>query len=224
VLLDFGPEGLAWNRLTARLYGGSVTSSGRLARKTGRLDATLAWRDLRIEDVPTRASGERALAAILAGACSGEVRFERASRAANALGATGHVSLAEPRFLFVQSLAEPLSRYRLPAIDARGTKPATMTLRLERGELVAEPIALSLEGLDVDGVLRLREGRRVLGRLVVRLRDAYLAQSPLLAIPAALAGEVAIPLYILGTPGAIDVQTDALEILDGLLKAPRPRR
>jgi hypothetical protein len=225
-LLDFGPEGLAWHRLAGRFYGGSVSSSGKLARKTGALVATLTWRDVRVDAVPTRASGESGLAGQVAGACSGELHFERHSLAPHALTAYGHVSLDEPVFAFVRSFTSRLSRFGLPAIEPRGAKRATAKLRFERGEMVVEPIALAFDGIDVDGVLRLREAipasgasgkNRILGRLVVHLRDAYLGRSPLLAIPAAFSGEVVIPIYVRGTPGALDVKTDAMEILDGLL-------
>jgi hypothetical protein len=233
VLLDLGPEGLAWQALTGRLYGGTVSSSGRLARKSGALDASIAWQGVRVDSIPTNAAGESALAKVLAGACTGELRFARESRVEHGLSVRGEVTLADPRYLFVARFAPLLSRYRLPPIEARGASPATAKVRLERGEVVVEPIAVPLHGIDVGGVLRVREGGRLLGRLLVHLRGGYLSRSPLLAIPSAFAGDVVIPIYVRGTLGALDVQTDALEIFDGLLRGvrssartapPRPKR
>ncbi len=215
VLLDVDSEGLAWHRLAGRIHGGRFSSSGRLARAAGTLGATLEWSGVRVE-----AAGG-ALATVLRGASSGALRFERESLADHALEARGSVALDEPVYLFVRSFAPALERYRLPPLRARGGGPVRAGVHLQRGEIVVEPISASLDGIEVEGSVRLDREGRLLGRLAVHVLPAYLARSPILAIPAALSGKVTLPVHIGGTPSAPDLRTDALEILDGLIAGSR---
>jgi hypothetical protein len=217
-LLDLGPAGLAWQRVSGRLLGGTFTSSGRLGRATGALDATLAWEGLRVEELPVPRAD---LAAILRGACAGDVRVERAGRT-SALSARGELTILEPEYLFAKALAPRLDRYGLPPIPTRGRGPLRATLRLAGGELTVDPIAAGVRGVDVEGAVRLWGGGAVGGRILVRLAEEYLARSPLLSIPAATgSGSVVVPVYVRGTRAAPDVTTDAIEILDGLLARSR---
>jgi hypothetical protein len=221
VLLDVGPDGVSWQRLAARLYGGRVTSSGRAFRASGALGATLAWSGVTLDALPARSPGEPAIGALLGGRAAGELRFERESRAEHALEARGHVTVSEPVYHFVGRVAPTLARYGLPAVSRRGAGPLVAEMRLARGEVVIEPAAATLDGIEVEGSLRVRAGGDLLGRVHVHLLEGYLARSRLLALPAALSGRVTIPVYVTGPPGALDVRTDALEILDGLLAGSR---
>ncbi len=221
VLLDVGPDGLAWHQLAGRFYGGHFTSSGRIGRGTGALEATVAWDGVRVEDLPLRLPGARTLAETLRGACSGELHLERRSLARHGLTASGRVTLAEPEYPFVRSIAPALERYGLPSLDARGAGPFTATVSLERGEIVVEPVAATLDGIDLEGTLHVGAGGHVLGHVRVHLLEGYLARSALLSIPAAFAGKLVIPIHVRGTPDALEVETDALEILDGLLAGSR---
>jgi hypothetical protein len=124
----------------------------------------------------------------------------------------------------VRRLAADLGRYGLPPLDVRGSGPLDASLRLARGEIVIEPLALALDGIDVEAELRIREGGgHLLGRARVHLLSSYLSRSALLSLPAALSGKVTVPIYLRGRPGALQVRTDALEILDGLLRGKRAR-
>ena len=96
-------------------------------------------------------------------------------------------------------------------------------MRIEAGELVVEPLTATVDAAELEGALRLRADGRLLGRLHVHLRAHYLAESPILAVPAALMGKVTIPVDLAGTIADPSFSTDALEILDGLL-AQRGRR
>jgi hypothetical protein len=122
-----------------------------------------------------------------------------------------------PVYHFVRAFAPALSRYGLPPLRARAPSSLTAAVRLDRDEIVVEPISASLDGIDVDGAIRVAEGGRLLGRVQVHLLEGYLSRSALLAIPAALSKRVTIPVYLRGPPGALEVRTSALEILDGLL-------
>ncbi len=216
-LLDLGPLGLAWPRVSGRVLGGSFTSSGRLERM-GALASTLAWEGVRVEELPI-AGG--AVGEVLQGSCAGEVRFERAS-GASAPSVRGELTIAEPAYVFTKDLAPRLERYKLPPIPARGSGPLRAAIRLTRGELSIDPIAARLDGIDLDGSLTLGARGGVRGRFLVRLGEGYLAKSPLLAIPAATgSGSVVIPVYVRGTRGAPTVTTNAIEILDALLSRSR---
>ena len=63
--------------------------------------------------------------------------------------------------------------------------------------------------LGVDGALG--------GGVTVHLLEAYLGESALTSIPAALAGKVIVPIDLGGTVRAPEIRTDAWQILEGLL-------
>jgi hypothetical protein len=224
VLLDAGDHGLSWSDLHGRLYGGSVTSSGSLGRGTGALDALVAWSGVRVEEVPTAPSGRSAVAGVLAGASSGNVHFTRTGLTEHSLTAVGAISVADPVYSGVRRFAADLRRYGLPPVDRRGKGPLNAFLRLARGEIVIEPIAAALDGIDVEAELTIQErGDHLVGRARIHLLASYLSRSALLSLPAVLSGKVTIPVYVRGRPGALQVRTDALEILDGLLRGGRAR-
>src|SRR5262249_44586729 len=147
---------------------------------------------LRLEDLPTTAEGEAELASVLCGAASGDLRFERAGMPDRPLTGRGRITVAEPVYLFTRRYAPDLARYGLPAVHTRGKGPLTATLRVERDELVIEPLTAAVEGIDVGGGARLGEGGRLVGRVEIHLRESYLMSSPLLAIPGAFAGAITI--------------------------------
>ncbi len=219
VLLDVDPDRIAWQRLTGRFCGGTFSSSGRIALGAGgsALRADVAWRGVRVQDLPTGALGERALATVLRGVSSGELRFERRGLPGQGLGARGRVTIAQPAYRFARSLAPALARYGLPPIRTRGEGPLVATVRLDGGEILVEPLTAAVEAAELDGALRLGLDGRLLGRVRVHVHERYLAGSPILAVPAALMGKVTIPVDLGGTLDDPELRTDALEILDGLL-------
>ena len=208
-LLDAGPDRVAWQRLVGRFCGGAFSSSGHVAigQGGGALDAEVAWRGVRVQDLPTGPPGERAIASVLRGVSSGALRFERRGLPGQALVARGSVTVASPVYRFARSLTPALGRYGLPPIRARGEGPLAAAVRIEDGELVVEPLTAAVDAAELEGALRLRPDGRLLGRLRVHLRAHYLAGSPILAVPAALMGKVTIPVDLAGThrrPGATD--------------------
>lgn len=215
VLLDVDSDRLAWQGLSGSLLGGRFASSGRIGRG-GTLGATVEWSGVRVDALPVPA-----LAAALRGASSGALRFERESLAEHALQAQGRVTVEDPVYLFVRSLAPALARYRLPPLRARGGGPIRADVRLSRGEMVVERLDAALDGIEVNGTIRRDRRGQLVGRAEVHLLQGYLARSPILAIPAALSSKVVLPVYIAGTASAPDLQTNAREILDGLIQGTR---
>ncbi len=219
VLLDLDGERVAWSRFEGRLHGGRFSSSGRWGRG-GTLSAALEWSGVRVEEVPARAG---VVGTVLRGASSGAVRFERESLAEHALRAHGTVALDEPVYLFLRSLAPALERYRLPILTERGEGPVRAAVRFESGAFVVERLSAALDGIEVEGAIRLDRDGRLVGRVAVTLLQEYLARSPILAIPAGLVGKVTLPVHVGGTARAPAFQTDAREILDGLIEGSRVR-
>jgi hypothetical protein len=213
-LLDVDAERFAWHRFTGRFYGGSFSSSGAAAYATG-VEAALGWSGVRVELLPTHASGENRLASLLHGASSGELRFE--GRGDAPVGARGQLALSGPLYLVTRALAPRLDRYGLPRVRSRGRGPLSARLRFEGGVLHVESLAAAVEGVELAGDVRLGLDGAIGGTVVVHLLEAYLGQSALLAIPAALAGRVTVPVELGGTVSAPEIRTDGWQILEALL-------
>jgi hypothetical protein len=217
-LLDVSGDRLGWHDLTGRFYGGTLSSSGAVGfGDAGGLHAAVGFRGVRVELIPTQAAGESRLAGLLHGAASGEVKVDRHGFGAAPLFARGAVRVVEPRYFVLRALAEPLGRYGLPGLPVRGEGPLRAEVRLEHGEVHVEHLEAAVEGVELGGAARVGASGALEGRVVVNLLSAYLAQSPLLALPAAFAGRVVVPVELSGTVQAPDVRLDALEILEGML-------
>ncbi|MFT3776359.1 MAG: hypothetical protein QM820_64265 [Minicystis sp.] len=217
-VLDASPDRLAWHRLAGRFYGGTFASSGHIGfGDAAGLHATVGWNGVRVELLPTQATGESRLASLLHGAAAGEIHFERHGFDEAQLAARGEVSIVGPRYLVTHMLAEPLGRFGLPRLRSRGKGPLRARVRLDHGEIFVDGLEAAIEGIEVAGDVRLALDGRVGGRVIVHLLDTYLVQSPILAIPAAFAGRVTVPVDLGGTLSAPEIDTDALSILEGLL-------
>jgi hypothetical protein len=218
VLLDVDGERLAWRRFEGRLYGGTFWSSGQVGLSdAATLRATLGVRDVRVERLPTQSSGESRLADLLHGSLSGEVHVRRHGVPGAPVTARGELTVAEPVYLFTRGFAAELRRRGLPPIGPRGAGPLAVRVAVRGSALVVELLSAAASGVELGGDLHVGEGGELRGRLAVRLCDAYLAESALLAIPAAFAGRITLPVEVAGTARAPEVRVDARAALTGLL-------
>src|SRR6185437_10631457 len=131
----------------------------------GALDAEVAWRGVRVQDLPTGPPGERAVASVLRGISSGALRFERRGLPEQTLAAQGSIIVASPVYRLARSFTPALGRYGLPPIRPRGEGPLVAAVRIEAGELVVEPLTATVDAAELEGALRLRPDGRLLGRL-----------------------------------------------------------
>lgn len=214
-VLDVDAERFAWHKLKGRFCEGVFASSGRAAASG--LNATVGWSGVRVELVPTDASGTSALATLIHGASAGELRFERDGPPYRPIIGRGGTQLGDPTYFFAKKLAPMLERYGLPAIRPRGRGPLQARLVLGPGELLVESLQAAADGIEVGGDVRVGRDGRLAGRIAVHLLEEYLRQSVMLALPAAVAGRVTIPVDLGGTVSAPEIRTDAMEILEGLL-------
>lgn len=214
-LIDVSRDAFAWSRFTGRLYGGTFSSSGRVGLG---LDAVVRFESVRVEALPTQAEGASKLAALIEGAASGEVTFTRHAVERAKVKAEGGITIAEPRYLFVRALAPNLARFGLPRVPSRGRGPLSLRVALVREDLIVDRIACALDGVEVSGNVRARlDDGRLDGALTLHVQGSYLAKSPLLTVPAALAGRVIVPVTIGGTTTAPVIDTNAWAILEALL-------
>ena len=170
-----------------------------------------------MEALPTQAEGPSRLATLVHGAASGEVRLERHPFAGATLTGAGRVVVAEPRYLFVRELAPELARYGLPRVSSRGRGPFSARLLLDGAELCVDEIAASVDGVDVAGEVRVGLGGALAGKVALEVLEAYLRRSPVLAVPAAFAGRVVVPVEIGGTVREPKVRADVRGALEGLM-------
>lgn len=221
-LLDLDVARIAWHRLAGRAYGGWITSSGRAHfEPAGAFDAAVSWNGVRVEQLPTQAEGESRLASLIHGASSGELTFTRHAVDGAPIGARGRVSIAEPRYFLVQRFAADLGRYGLPAVGSRGAGPLTARVYFTGEALFVRQIVAAVDGVDLRGDVEIAVAGRLAGALVLRVRESYLAQSALLAVPAALAGRIEIPVDLAGSVSEPVIRTDARSILESLLSRNR---
>lgn len=218
VLVDADRGRLSWHRLRGRFCGGTFASSGRVAfGDGGGIHAVVGFADVRVEQIPTSASGPSRLASLLHGAASGEVRLDRHGFGDAPLSARGEITVADPRYLAARDLTEQLARFGLPRLRTTGRGPLTARVRLAHRELFVDALRAAVEGVDLAGDVRASLDGRLDGRVTVDLSAAYLSASPLLAVPAAIAGRVTIPVTLAGTVSAPEIRTDARAILDELM-------
>jgi autotransporter translocation and assembly factor TamB len=216
VLVDVDAERFAWHRLAARFGGGTFASSGRAGLAAGAgFHAVLSFQGVRVEQLPTDASGTRELAGVFEGAASGELRVEGTFE--GAVTATGRVTVDRPRYLFARAFTPALAPLGLPPVRAEGRGALVADVRYTRGELRVDPIAAPLDGIHVEGGARVDLEGRLGGRVLLHLMEGWLAQSALLALPAMALGRVTVPVELAGTVRAPRLSTDALEVLERML-------
>ncbi len=218
---------VVWSELSIDAYGGRLSSQG-LARlgvdtarpgrpspeKTVQLQTKVAFEALDLERAPLL-RGHR-LGAYLAGRASGELALKRGPR--GAIVGKARVAVADARYPILARIAPQLARYGLDALPLTGSEPLQLELEIDQRGLAILALSAAVRGarLDVES-LDVDDRAAVHGKLAVFLEGAYLRTSPILAIPAALIGDVRVPVHVRGTIGAPQAKVDVAETLEGLL-------
>ena len=118
------------------------------------------------------------------------------------------VYIFDPHFLLLRRARPALARFGLPLPDPRGTAPARLRARLDaRGVHVLELSAQIAAGR-IEGALDLDPEGALDGRARATVRRAWLERSALLELPAALAGDVTVPLLVAGSLAEPRVRAD----------------
>ncbi|MBI3891291.1 MAG: hypothetical protein HY303_07145 [Candidatus Wallbacteria bacterium] len=215
VCFELKPTRLEWRDFTVRAFGGKLAGCGfvELGVAGSGHGAELSWSQVRLEQLPTGASGARGLASLLRASASGAVHLRGTTGALDRLTGTGELLLSEPDYLLVRRATETLAGYGLPLPRSRGTGTCrcAVTLAGERIELSA--IRGNLEGIGFDGELAFTWAGSVDGTIRVHLESSYLSRSTMLALMA-MAGSVTIPILVRGSVSQPIVSADVAAALD----------
>jgi hypothetical protein len=210
-----------WSDVRGRFYGGIVRSQG-VFGWSGEgfrgVQATLAVSDAKIDRVPTpdgRRMGEH-----VEGLLSGQLELRRKSLD-EPFTARGAVTLESASYPVLARAAGPLGRYGLDPPDpvGRGPLSANVRYRGERWELSELSVATASGALR--GRVLVHTDGRLAGETHVVVNERYLRSSPLLEIPAVIAGDVRIPVSLGGTLASPRTDADLVGALDDLLGASR---
>jgi hypothetical protein len=207
---------VVWRDLEARVLGGKLASSGSVTLGANVvLDAIASCAGVRLEAIPSNAEGKTPLAETLRGALHAEVRLGYASKA---FAAFGRARVVEPDYVALAGAGEKLARYGLTAPSTRGVGPVEGMVSVRDRVARAESITARLDGIDVEGDVQVGFDGALEGALRAHLLQRYLRRSVLLAIPAALAERVVIPVTFSGTVHEPRVSADLVHTLDDFLE------
>ena len=183
--------GVMWSRLEARLYGGTVASSGVWERE-GRRQARVSFSQVAVHELPAIAGREPQH--LVRGRLSGSV----IARVDGHLVAAGDLMLEDAAFPVLDLVRPVLARYGLrpPNEDAFG--PVTATLVGNDWGLALRNVRVDLRGATLRGDLGVSRSRELDGRAEVTLEEAYLRSSKLLTLPRVLADHLVVPIRIDG--------------------------
>jgi hypothetical protein len=199
-LFSFGTS-LVWHRLEARAYGGTIASSG--LASSNALQATIALRDVRAEDVPiddTRKVGEAVF-----GRLAGELRVDRVE---DRFFGRGEMRLLDGAFPALRLARAPLARYGLTPPPELAIAPATATIDLAPSGVRFGSIAAAVRGLAAEGEVRIGAGGALEGDVVVTIGEELLRSSAVLVLPAVLTEHLTLPVAISGTAPAPIIHAD----------------
>lgn len=213
--LEIDAKQVAWRALRAKVLGGVVTSSGSVALDDGTVAASVGVAGVPLEAIAVDAKGTTPLADRVRGSAHVELDVAVAS---SEITARGRARVIDPDFLFLTAAADKLARYGLAAPPTRGAGPVEVDVVVRDRTLHASPIVARLEGIDVDGGVAVGFDGALSGTLNAHLLQGYLRRSILLAVPAALADRVTVPVTISGTVRAPDVSADFVHTLDDFLQ------
>jgi hypothetical protein len=210
---------LAWQRLAARAYGGSLGGEGRLGRRGAfvGLRAALALRDVTAGEIPIDANG-RLLSDLASGRLAIDLRFDR-DGAGEATSTTAHgaLCLEDGVFPVLQRAQAPLGKVGLGLPPQTASGPATCTIALHaRGWTFAEVIA-AVPGCATTGRVDVSPDGAVDGALVVKLGAELLEKSKLTLLPSLLADQLVVPVRITGAASRPHVDADLASCFGTLL-------
>jgi len=212
--------------LKAGVLGGSIRGSFRSARgpnvatnhKPHELELEIL--NLRTEILPTSPSGDRGLAGIISGALSGKLRITGHLTRLGSLVGGGELSVDDPQYRGVRSIATTLAKYGLPPLSIRGKGSARARIVVETG-VTFEDVQIDLKEARVRGRVRIDLDRTVDGRLEALVEKDYLVTSPMLALPASLSGGLTIPIEVRGDISDPQINVDFTSALGSYVEGTR---
>lgn len=210
---------LAWRRLAARAYGGTLGGDGRLGRRGAfvGLQAALALRGVVAGEIAIDANGRR-LADLATGRLSVDLRFDRAgSGAAAKTTAKGALCLEDGLFPVLKRAQAPLGKVGLGLPPQTAIGPATCSIAFhERGWTFTDVVA-AVPGCATTGRVDVATDGTVDGALVVKLGAELLEKSKLTLLPSLLADQLVVPVRITGAASRPHVDADLASCLGSLL-------
>jgi hypothetical protein len=211
---------LVWSELAAKGFSGELSGEGSLDfRETPvRHESRLACRGLSLAEIPTRADGGRALDGVLHASASGEVRLTGRGGDMAALAGDGSLVLDAPEYLFLREAGATLETYGLPPPPVSGRGPLRAGLVFTEGRIELVDLAGRVEGISFAGKVSTTWEGRLAGRLLVQLERSYLTRSLLLALPAAVTGDAALPIEISGRLGYPIYTADLVGAVGSMLR------
>ncbi|MEM9196070.1 MAG: hypothetical protein AAGF12_43295, partial [Myxococcota bacterium] len=204
-------ERFLFSDLSIGAFGGTLRSQGRLGFRPTLLQAKVQLEDLAVGDV--RLAGG-AIGAHLTGQLHGTLSVQR--KGTEAVQAHGSLRVDEPSYPALRRAEPALAKYGLSAIAQDGTTPLHAELLADAHGLHFRQVrAATLSGA-VEADARI-SGGAVDGRGTARVAARYLRTSSLLRVPAAVAGDIAVPFRVAGSVRAPRVQANLVGTLDTLL-------
>jgi hypothetical protein len=213
----------AWNAVTARGYGGVLSSHGAVGSRDSfaGLRARIQIDDVDLAQVPVQASdaGVRVAGEHVRGRLDGELVFGRDSAAP--LAGRGHLRVRSPDYPALARLAPKLEKYSLPAPDARGDRDLVAAVAYAEPGWTFEPIDAKIPACKARGRVFLGAGR-IDGAFDLSVARSFLSKSPLLALPLVFSEALDVPLRISGPLEKPIVEAD-LSFTDVLFHAVKSR-
>ncbi|MBI4865127.1 MAG: hypothetical protein HY815_33440 [Candidatus Riflebacteria bacterium] len=215
VRFQVGRHHLEWRDLTSEAFDGTLTGHGTidLTADPAVHESHVTFDGTRLEQVPTRADGTRDLARLLRGRAFGTVHLTGRGPDLALIDGQGSCRLDQAECLFLRQLEAKLADYGLPGLPVGCTAPGKCRLLFADGWVRFLEVELTLDGARIVGDAGLSWTGDVDGQLEVALAREYLARSSLLAVPAALARSVTIPVTLSGTVGRVRAEADLVTTL-----------
>jgi hypothetical protein len=190
---------LVWQRLEARVYGGSLTSSGLIGFSGAfvGLQSTLSLRDVSLGHLPIGATGAM-VADFARGRLALDMRFDRQGTAGPVVG-RGQAQLDEAAFPVLARSKPALAKYGIAPPAENAVAPATLMIGLDPVGWSFTQARGAVPGCEASGDIRVAFDGTMNGALVVTLGEELLASSAVLVVPSILAEKLTLPVRIGGT-------------------------
>jgi hypothetical protein len=206
-----------WHDLAARIYGGSVSTSGfvKLDVHPVEVRAKIELGGVRVEQVSARADGTPLVARYVLGALAlhGGVDY-----AEGVLSGESTLTLDDAEYLAVSRAAPSLEAYGLPVPAPAATSPLTARVEYEAKTFHVTNLSATVDGVVVEGAVSATLGGPIAGELTVDLLEAYLRRSAVLALPALLGARVTVPIVFAGLTADPAINFDIGRALETLVE------
>ena len=207
-------ERVVWHRAEARVLGGTIGSSGMVgyAPKFTGLQATLTWRDVQVGDAPLDLRG-RKLAELVRGRATGQLRFTRVGPSTQPFTARGALELEDAAYPALAQAGPQLRSFGLSTPAVQGRNPLQCQLEATPQGWHVRDLAADVAGIAVHASCTIGFDNSLQGAGHVDVEESFLSTSPLLLVPASLAGNLRVPIRLHGTLAAPRFEADTMTTL-----------